>query len=137
MFAGLLVLWIIDGRIRKEQVLHAVLSAFVAWSIAQIIKALFPTLRPFEANGLTPIAIIPPTDGAFPSGHSAAAFALATTVFLHDKKIGAAYLASAFAVGIARVLGNVHYPVDILGGALLGGAVSFLIEKIHLKKFIP
>ncbi|MEK7112389.1 MAG: phosphatase PAP2 family protein [Patescibacteria group bacterium] len=137
MFAGLLILWVIDGRIKKEQVLHALLSAGVAWGVAQIIKALFPTLRPFEVNGLIPLTLFPSSDGAFPSGHSAAAFAMATTIWLHDKKIGSAFMVLALLVGVARVWGNVHYPIDILGGVVLGVATAFVIEKVHLRKLIP
>lgn len=136
MFAGLLVLWLIDGKIKREQVLHAILAVAFAWGIAQVVKALFPTVRPFELNDLTPLTLLPRKGGAFPSGHSAAAFALATTIWLHDKKVGLIYIISALTVGIARVLGNVHYPIDILGGAILGSATSFLAEKVHLKKFI-
>lgn len=137
MFGGLLVLWVIDGKIKREQVLHAILAVAVAWGIAQVIKAVFPTVRPFELNGLTPLTLLPSSDGAFPSGHSAAAFALATTIWLHDKKIGSVFFIAALTVGAARVWGNVHYPVDILGGAILGAVVAFLIEKVHLRKFIP
>lgn len=136
MFAGLLILWVIDGKIKKEQVLHALFAAALAWGIAEVIKALFPTLRPFEVNGAVSMVLIPPIGGAFPSAHSAAAFALATTIWLHDKKVGLIYIISALTVGIARVLGNVHYPIDILGGAILGSATSFLAEKVHLRKFI-
>jgi len=137
MFAGLFVLWVTDGKIQREQVLHALLAAGTAWVIAQIIKALFPTLRPFELNGIAPMVFLPSSDGAFPSGHSAAAFALATSIFLHDKKVGLLYEVGAVTVGIARVLGNVHYPVDILGGAIVGIVVAFVIEKVHLRKLTP
>lgn len=137
MFGGLLILWLIDGKIKREQVLHALLAVAVAWGIAQVIKAVFPTVRPFELNGLTPLTLLPSSDGAFPSGHSAAAFALATTIWLHDKKIGWVFVIAALVVGVARVLGHVHYPIDILGGAVLGAVVAFLIEKVHLRKFIP
>ena len=136
MFLGLLILWVIDGRIKREQVLHALFAAVVAWGIAQVIKAVFPTLRPFELNGLTPLTLLPSSDGAFPSGHTAAAFALATTIWLHDKKMGSVFVVAALTVGVARVWGNVHYPIDILGGAVLGAVTAFLIEKVHLKKFI-
>jgi undecaprenyl-diphosphatase len=136
MFLGLLILWVIDGRIKREQVLHALFAAVVAWGIAQVIKAVFPTLRPFELNGLTPLTLLPSSDGAFPSGHTAAAFALATTIWLHDKKMGSVFVVAALTVGVARVWGNVHYPIDILGGAVLGAITAFLIEKVHLKKFI-
>ena len=137
MFGGLLILWVIDGRIKKEQVLHALLAAGIAWGVAQIIKDLFPTVRPFELNGLIPLTLFPSSDGAFPSGHSAAAFALAATIWLTDKKVGSAFVVLALIVGVARVWGNVHYPVDILGGAILGVATAFLIEKAHLRKLIP
>lgn len=136
MFAGLLILWVIDGRIKREQVLHALLAVAVAWGIAQVIKAIFPTIRPFELNNLIPLTLFPSNDGAFPSGHAAAAFALATTIWLHDKRVGSAFVIAAIVVGVARVWGNVHYPIDILGGAVLGAATAFVIEKVHLRKFI-
>ncbi|MBI2066104.1 phosphatase PAP2 family protein [Candidatus Woesebacteria bacterium] len=137
MFGGLLILWLIDGKIKREQVLHALLAAGVAWGVAQVIKAVFPTTRPFELNGLIPLTLIPSSDGAFPSGHAAAAFALATTIWLHDKKVGSAFVIAALIVGAARVWGNVHYPIDILAGAVLGIVAAFVIEKVHLRKFIP
>ncbi len=137
MFLGLVILWLIDGKIKKEQVLHALFAVAVAWGIAQLVKAIFPTVRPFELNGLTPLTLLPSSDGAFPSGHTAAAFALATTIWLHDKKMGLVFVVAALIVGAARVWGNVHYPIDIVGGAVLGVAAAFVIEKVHLRKFIP
>jgi undecaprenyl-diphosphatase len=77
-----------------------------------------------------------PTDSAFPSAHTALAFGLAITVFLHDKKIGWFYLFGALAVGVARVLANVHYPIDILGGAFIGTLVAVIVEKVHLFQLI-
>ena len=136
MFLGLLILWVIDGKIKKEQVLHALLAVALAWGLAQVIKAVFPTLRPFELNDLSPLTLLPSSDGAFPSGHSAAAFALATTIWFHNKKMGSVFVIAALIVGAARVWGNVHYPIDILGGAVLGAVVAFVIEKVHLRKFI-
>src|SRR3989344_4310814 len=85
MFFGILVLWLIDGRIKKEVALHAIIAAVFAWGFAEMIKYLFPTIRPFSQNGLTPLTLTVPIGGAFPSGHTAAAFALAVSVFLHKK----------------------------------------------------
>ena len=45
MLGGLLVLWLIDGRIKKEQALHAFLSALIAWVIAEMLKNLIPSVR--------------------------------------------------------------------------------------------
>ena len=133
MFAGLVVLWAIDGKIKKEQVIHALIASFLAWMIAQIIKRLLPYPRPFLINGKPPLTITSETDGSFPSAHAALAFGLATTIWLHDRKVGWLYLILACVIGIARVLANVHFPVDILGGDLVGIITSFAVEKIHFK----
>ncbi len=136
IFFGLFVLWIIDGRVKKELVLHALVSCLVAWGFAQMIKGLFPTLRPFELNGNVPMTFTVPSDGAFPSGHSAAAFAVATSVWLHNKKLGIIFLIAAGLVGYARVASHVHFLGDIIGGATLGILISYIFDKLHLKKLV-
>lgn len=132
MFFGLWIVWVIDGKFRREQVLHAIMSTVFAWVITQMLKSLFPTLRPFEMNGNPPLTLTVPGDGAFPSAHTAAAFALATTMWLHNKKEGAVFVIVALVVGLGRILGNVHFPLDIIGGAVLGIVVAFAIDRLHL-----
>ncbi|MEK7526623.1 MAG: phosphatase PAP2 family protein [Patescibacteria group bacterium] len=136
MYAGIFLLWVIDGKIKKEQALHALLASALSWIAAGMLKDLFHTPRPFLLNSLPTKVFMTPIDGAFPSAHAATAFAMATTIWLHDKKWGIAYLSMALLIGIARVVGNVHFPVDILGGAVLGSAVALTIERLHLFKFL-
>lgn len=136
MFTGLIILWVINGKITKEQALHALFSATLAWVFTQIIKSIFPTPRPFELNGSIPMTISVPRDGSFPSGHAALVFGLATSVWLHDKKLGTVFVVSAILVTWARVVGNVHYFVDIFVGALIGILTSYTLEKLHLGKLI-
>lgn len=135
LFAGLFVLWFIDGKIKKEQVLHALYASVSAWLIAFLVKVLFPTIRPFVQNGQDVMTITVPGDAAFPSQHTTLAFALAVTIFMHDKKYGWLYLLSALLIGVARVVANVHYPADIFGGALLGTLTAVVIEKRHMFNF--
>ncbi|MFI5240865.1 MAG: phosphatase PAP2 family protein [Microgenomates group bacterium] len=132
LFAGLFILWFIDGKIKKEQVIHALFACVGAWLIAALIKEVYPTVRPFLVNGSDILTMTIPKDGAFPSEHTTLAFALAVTVFMHDRRVGWIFLISAFLVGVARVLANVHYPIDIIGGALLGTLVAIVVEKTHL-----
>lgn len=131
LFLGLAVLWVIDGKIKKEQVMHALFACLFAFLAAVLIKHFFPTLRPFITNGREIDVLIRPTDGAFPSEHTVIAFALAVTVFMHDRKVGWVFLVGALAVGVARVMANVHYPIDIVGGAFLGTIVAVIVEKLH------
>lgn len=132
LYAGLIILWFIDGKIRKEQVIHALLAGLIAWIIAFLIKKAFPTFRPFMINGRDIDVLFRPTDSAFPSEHTVLAFSLAITIFLHDKKVGLWYLIAAVLIGVSRVFANVHYPIDILGGALIGTLVAVVVEKVHL-----
>ena len=136
LYAGLIVLWFIDGRIRKEQVIHALTAGLIAWLITLIIKHFFPTLRPFMLNGGEVDVLVAPTDGAFPSAHTTLAFSLAVTIFLHDKKVGFWYLLGALLIGTARVLANVHYPIDIVGGAFIGTFTAVIVEKLHFTQLL-
>jgi undecaprenyl-diphosphatase len=131
LYAGLVVLWFIDGKIKKEQVIHALLAGVTAWIFTLVIKYFFPTNRPFMIDGRIADVLLKPMDGSFPSEHTALAFALAVTVFLHDRKVGWFYLISALIVGTARVLANVHYPIDIVGGALIGTLIAIIFEREH------
>lgn len=136
MFFGLIVLWVLDGKIKKEIVIHTLFSAFIAWIATEVVKNLIPSIRPFHLNGVDPLTLTTPQDGAFPSTHTASAFAIAVTIFLHDKKVGFLYLVMAGLVGTARILAHVHYPVDIIAGAVIGTMVSYISEKKHLFKVL-
>jgi len=132
LFAGLIYLWVIDGRVKREVALHAFLSALIAWGAAELIKSLFPIPRPFVTDHFPPLTLTIPIDGSFPSGHTAASFALATSVWLHNKKLGLYFIIIALTIGVSRVLANVHWPLDIIGGTVIGIIVSWVVEKLHV-----
>jgi undecaprenyl-diphosphatase len=136
MFAGLVYLWVVDGKIKKEQAFHALITTLIAWGIANMIKNLFPTERPFEVLGLVPLTATLPQDGSFPSEHTTAAWALAATVWQHDKKSGLVFAIMALGVGLGRILSHVHYSHDVFGGAFIGISTAFLFEKLHLFKIL-
>ncbi len=133
MFAGLVILWFIDGKIKKEQVIHALLASFIAWTIAEVMKRIFNTPRPFDVNQhLQTLTLTIPSDPAFPSGHAATVFALAVTILFHDKKVGVLFVILALLVAWARVAANVHYPIDVFAGGIIGTAVAVAVEKVHV-----
>jgi len=136
MFLGLLFLWLIDGRIKKEQVLHALMAVGLVWVFTEVIKSLLPIPRPFLNNGFPPLTLTIPQDHSFPSFHAAAAFALSTSIWLHDKKTGIWFILFAAIVAWGRILGNVHYLGDVLVGILIGIMTANVIEKLHLGKFV-
>lgn len=136
MFFGLIVFWVIDGKIKKETVLHALFACLVAYLATEFIKYLFPTIRPFQVSNIVPLTATIPGDGAFPSTHTAVAFALSVTILKHDKKVGILYLIMAGIVGIARIFAHVHYPIDIIAGALIGTIISRLTSSKHFDRLL-
>ncbi len=67
------------------------------------------------------------TSFSFPSGHTTASFALATAVAIRWPAAGRIAFALAALVGLSRVAVGMHYPSDVLAGALVGVSVSTLL----------
>jgi undecaprenyl-diphosphatase len=71
-----------------------------------------------------------PNSGAFPSGHSSAAFACATVIAWGSRRLAAPAFVLAAAIAWSRVYVGVHWPLDVLGGAALGVLVSTALLKL-------
>lgn len=101
-------------------------AAALAWIIAGILKDMVLRPRPFielrDVNLLFPHG----DHDSFPSGHATFLFSLwwALRLVRFPKRLTAFLLAGAVLVGLARVAAGIHWPLDILGGALLGIAVA-------------
>ena len=68
------------------------------------------------------------TDSSFPSNAATLAFALAFAVFLYWRKLGWVMLGIATFQGLCRMVVGIHYPLDIVGGALLGLAAVLAVR---------
>jgi membrane-associated phospholipid phosphatase len=75
-----------------------------------------------------------PTSGSFPSGHAASGFAFASAVGREQPWLGVALRFLAAAVAYSRVHTGVHYPADVVVGALVGAsagqAVADLMQRL-------
>jgi len=96
------------------------------------VKPLARRRRPDRLVGEVPLArhVRMPRSGSFPSGHSAGAFAFATGVGHADPLAAVPLRALAAAVAYSRVHTGVHYPADVLGGALIGTALAGLTKHV-------
>ena len=77
-----------------------------------------------------------PKDFSFPSGHSNASFAVATSIFMRNKKLGIPAIILAAAIALSRLYVFVHWPTDVIVGILVGitgGVVSYFIVNAIYK----
>lgn len=86
--------------------------------------------RPFVAQSFTPL-IEQFATASFPSGHTTFFFTLATVIFLRmSAPWGIVAYIAAGTIGLARVFAGVHYPLDILGGIVVGITVPLIIRAL-------
>ncbi len=86
--------------------------------ITELIRFLYHRPRPFLAYSVH--QLISENEYSFPSGHATFFFALSAAVYFYNKRWGLWLFAASILMGVARVVAGVHYPSDILGGALIG-----------------
>jgi len=107
-------------------VLVALVSAAVSRGIiATVIRFFYHHPRPFDVLAVK--QLVPESGYSFPSGHAAFYFALSTGVCLYNKKLGAGFFIVSALMGIARIFAGIHWPADILGGALIGIGTTLLV----------
>jgi len=106
------------------------LSVILARGVfTEIIRFFYYRPRPFLALQFQSLLGNSDVAGSFPSGHATAYFALALAVFYINRKLGWWFLGAAFLVGLGRIFVGVHWPLDILAGAVIGLGSAFLVRK--------
>ena len=94
-----------------------------------LLKNIIARPRPFGAD--YKLLVEAPTDYSFPSGHSMASFEMATVMFYMNRKIGYAAIAVACVVAFSRLYLYVHYPTDVICGAILGTVFGLCAIKLY------
>ncbi|MEK7647396.1 MAG: phosphatase PAP2 family protein [Patescibacteria group bacterium] len=141
-FASYLEYWLVGGllasviayrwqngfRILTDALLAALFSRLI---LTEIIRFFYAKPRPFEVTDVYRL-IDHSSGGAFPSGHAAFFFALAMAIFLYNRVWGGVFFVGAVLISVSRVVGGIHWPSDILGGAVVGifsGVLIFYLMK--------
>ena len=99
-------------------------------SCNMILKPLIGRVRPFAVNTAVELLTAPPMDASFPSGHTAASFAAVFALKAAGSPLWKPALAAALVIAFSRLYLYVHWPSDVLGGAVLGAAVGWAGAKL-------
>lgn len=123
-------LWI---RGRKEAAFDIVVLVIVVTVATEILKLVID--RPRPSVELEDVKTILSTTGpSFPSAHASRAFAVACMIAIVERRrLGAIAFAVASFVSISRVYLGVHWPTDVLAGAVLGIAFAIALEEFAKK----
>lgn len=129
-------------RRHLELFISVIFSAFIArFIVTELIRFFYHRPRPFEV--LEGVRVLQHQlfgsatgVGSFPSGHAALAFAVATAFFFYYPRLSILFFLAALSVGGGRIAAGVHWPSDILGGAVVGIVTTILLRMLwrYIKK---
>lgn len=117
--------WVIDGETGMQLFIATALVFLIERPIYWCLKNGCQRRRPPEAIPSFQSVVTASDRFSFPSGHTCAAFALATLVTLHYGAVAAPLYLWATGVGLSRVVLGVHFPTDTLAGAALGTFIAW------------
>jgi len=126
-----------DRSKNRAMVLVSVIAALVArLAVKNIILLFYSSPRPFislpSANKLISASSAENWQ-SFPSGHTILFFALSAVIYSFNRKVGIFFFFCSALMGTARVFVGVHWPSDILAGAVLGIIVGIITMWLYTK----
>ena len=135
LLAGFLVFWLENRKKHSRFLLESFFAVALSRGlIAETIRFFWERPRPFVEQNITPL-IQHASSSSLPSGHATLFFALGTILYFYNKKAGIVFLLGATIISVARVFAFLHWPSDIVAGAIIGIASAFLVVQLSRRFF--
>jgi undecaprenyl-diphosphatase len=125
-YALMLSLPMLYGEAGLSSSLHMVMVGTLNLGLYKLIKNITGRERPCVVDSNILLATAPLDQYSFPSGHTMHAVAFSMVATAHHPEL--AWLLTLFVtlIGLSRIVLGLHYPSDVLAGALIGGTVALL-----------
>ncbi|MBN2427305.1 MAG: phosphatase PAP2 family protein [Deltaproteobacteria bacterium] len=118
------------GTVELWAVLAATVSIFICVGLFTFLKKLIGRPRPFEIWADLSCQMPPPDRFSFPSGHTMTAFAACSSLFVLIPASLGVFLPIAILIGFSRIFLGLHYPTDVLVGAMLGSLIGLAVGRL-------
>jgi undecaprenyl-diphosphatase len=129
VFIAIALAFAISRRISPRGVVRLLAAVLLATTLADyVVKPLVHRQRPFQQQPTLRVIGGPPEDPSFPSGHAANGFAAALVLSGLIPEGRVVWWTLALAIAVSRVYLGVHYPTDVLAGALIGLGCGALLS---------
>lgn len=99
---------------------RVLLTPAVSFLLVTIFRKLINAPRPYEALDIVPLIKKDTKGKSFPSRHIFSVFVIAMVFFYISLPLGILFTAIGLFLAVARVIGGVHFPKDVIAGAIIG-----------------
>jgi undecaprenyl-diphosphatase len=130
----------LGGKTGRWAALAGLAALVVGLASSEVLKSLVMQPRPFLSLPDVRLLVSPPSSYSFPSVNATYAFAASSGASLTARRVlgclpvwGWGFLALAVAVSYSRVYVGVHYPGDVLGGAIIGTSIGWLVASVGVR----
>ncbi|MSU55325.1 MAG: phosphatase PAP2 family protein [Candidatus Taylorbacteria bacterium] len=128
-----IILIFFSSALYKSKI-HLFLSALIGFAfgrgvVVELFRFLYHHPRPsIILSNVHPLLV--ETSYSFPSGHTTAFFTLSFVMWNYNKSLGIVFFIFSTIMGIARIAAGIHYPLDIMAGAIIGLLIGFATTRI-------
>lgn len=112
--------------LRDARLLRCVAVPAVSFVLLSVFRRYFNAKRPYEVLDIQPLIHKDTKGKSFPSRHVFSMFIIAMSFFYLIPALGIVLFALGILLGAIRVIGGVHFPRDVIAGALIGIACGIL-----------
>jgi undecaprenyl-diphosphatase len=119
-------------ELNRSRIIAIFLITCFSWMLSVLIKYVHFTPRPYTKRDKRQNILLKKSrkSPAFPSGHATILFSIASSLLFFVPSLSVLFFVLAIIISLSRVITGLHWPIDILAGAILGTIVPLIINTI-------